>query len=361
MKLSTCLYIWWIIHLLSSLGTSFAFGALDKIAIQSQAPPINLHGLSVLKQKANGYDTLSINAAYQLALIYYYGVESVVEKDEKKAMQYFEHCATTNHVDSIINLSFLYIKKGDFDKAFDILIRVLETDTTGYVKYILGLLLYEGSCSFFHLSHSNAYNSIVKPSYLLSGSELTDDRDIAFQFFKECSNLVPDCFTYQGLLLEYGGSVLAPDFQGALHSYKTGCDLGAVSCCYFLSLMYIYGRGVSVKQFSLGASLLLNNVRLHQHAPSMVMLGKLHVNGLGVEKDYYLARDYFRQAIETQDLTCNDDAVSSFDEVDLVIQEAERNANKTVQKLTAKKTFSETQYETFFDGSGGIVDEENEE
>jgi TPR repeat protein len=201
----------------------------------------------------------------------------------------------------------------------------------------------------------------VKPSYLLNGSDATDDRDIAFQFFKQCSDLIPDCLTYHGLLLEYGGSVLAPDFQGALQSYKAGCDLETVSCCYFLSLMFVYGRGVEVKQFSTGASLLLNNVRLHQHAPSMVMLGKLHVNGLGVEKDYYLARSYFQRAIESNDQTCLEDALSSFDEVDKVIQGAETTANATLQKLTSRKTFRETLYETFLDGSAGRTEDRVEE
>jgi len=324
-------------------GETAAYHGLGIALVNAENPKADVEkGLNYLKQ---GVELNEPHCIFEIGWFYYSGL--VYEKDMSKAAEYWERGAELNDPKSIYNLGSMrmdgvyfekdpeaaipfyeravalnypeaFVKLGecyqygtgvavDFQKALEYFNRVAEFH--GGANYDIGVM-YElekygmkdipKAIEYFEkageLGFSQAYTHLGYLYY--SGETLPRDAEKALSYYSKAKD-DPAAFRSIGVIYKDMG-----DFEKAAQAFTQATKMDDPASIVELGSMYINGLGVEV-DFEKGYNLMKRCGDRHPNA--LFNLGLMHEKGLYVEQNMAKALEYYGKAAKlgSKDALCN--------------------------------------------------------
>ena len=199
------------------------------------------------------------------------------EKDEGKAIRYFEQSAALGCSTAMVNLGYICEEHEDYEQAY---------------YWYLEAAYDDNKIGLFNLANMYHWGRYVKQDYAKT--------------YRYCKLLYDSgykkstCF-YLGLYAE-NGYVDEPDFNKAVHYYLEGIDTGDGFCATNLGKMYSDGTGVG-QDYEKGNELYYKALELGDTL-AYACIGYSYEMGYGVNQDLKKAREYYKKGAELGEEHC---------------------------------------------------------
>lgn len=281
------------------------------------------------------------NAYNELGRCYAEGI--VIEKDEKKAIEYYEKGAALKNKYSLFNLAKRYLSNSNCEEKIHLGINYLQLSTQKYyykAQHLLGNCYLNGkgvekdlckATHYFSLSAKQSYG----PSYYSLGFRYFNGEGIkkniftAIECFEKGSELQDELSSRQLGLLYLRGDYIERDIEKSKAYFLKAIDQHDDESLYYLGRIYMCMDDMenATKYLKMGyerhnknASLCLGNLYLKMNKDASVCeairifeelcsqnqavgfanLGFCYLNGIGVDKDLVKAESLFQQSLTIQ-------------------------------------------------------------
>lgn len=234
----------------------------------------------------------SLNTAlYFLGMFSYYGLGGLNEADPLKAIQWLQQAAENGHGDSqcVLGLILYFGVKDKIGKdrrsAMRWFYRASQDADHPRGHWLLGKAIFEGM--FYD---DIGLNSDVPKQNHNEQEESNENRNFieaARLFLKAAKHDIPEAIHQLAVMYEYGLLNFDADlkspietkgrFRLAVEYYKKAASLDLVESIYHLGLVFAYGRGVQLN-YTIAADYFRQGA-MKQHSPSMRYLAVFALNG----------------------------------------------------------------------------------
>jgi|GEM_PF-5446218 len=220
-------------------------------------------------QKAEQGDVDALN---EIGNMYFDG--QGVEKDDKKALEYYTKAAEKGDTDALINIGVMYangqgVEKDD-KKAFEYLTKAAEK--------------------------GNA-NALINIGWMYSdGKGVEKDDKKAFEYLTKAAEKGNAVALFNIGVMYANGQGVEKDDKKALEYYTKAAEKGDAMALYIIGAMYLNGQGV--KKDDKKAFEYYTKAAEKGNAHALYSIGVMYSKGQGVEKDDKKALEYFTKAAE---------------------------------------------------------------